>query len=90
MISTGATHAALQANYATVCSVPSFMSSPTSETKYYHHGRFTFAGGTLPDAFTAYRIYGDPKNPCIVFPTCYGGRLDSKALNNYDDDIYLT
>ncbi|PSR73196.1 hypothetical protein PHLCEN_2v10917 [Hermanssonia centrifuga] len=47
-----------------------------SETKYYHHGRFTMEGGTLPDAVTAYRTYGDPANPCIVFPTCYGGRLD--------------
>ncbi|KAL4251448.1 AB hydrolase superfamily protein [Abortiporus biennis] len=49
-----------------------------AETKYYHHGRFNFSGGVLPDAITAYRTYGDPKNPCIVFPTCYGGRLDSQ------------
>ncbi|TCD70311.1 hypothetical protein EIP91_003940 [Steccherinum ochraceum] len=46
-----------------------------SETKYYHHGRFSIAGGILPDAVTAYRTYGDPKNPCIVFPTSYGSRL---------------
>ncbi|EMD37642.1 hypothetical protein CERSUDRAFT_94644 [Gelatoporia subvermispora B] len=51
------------------------MSSPT---KYYHHGRFRVAGGVLPDAITAYRTYGNPQNPCIVFPTCYGGRLDSQ------------
>jgi len=44
----------------------------------YRHGRFRLAGGVLPDAFTAYETYGDPKNPCIVFPTCYGGRLDSQ------------
>ena len=49
-----------------------------SEIKYYHHGRFRVSGGTLPDAITAYCTYGDPKNPCIVFPTCYGGRLDSE------------
>ena len=49
-----------------------------SEIHYYHHGRFRVAGGVLPDAFTAYQTFGDPKNPCIVFPTCYGGRLDSK------------
>ena len=36
------------------------------------------AGGVLPDAITAYRTYGDPKNPAIVFPTCYSGRLDSE------------
>ncbi|KZV75815.1 homoserine acetyltransferase [Peniophora sp. CONT] len=47
-----------------------------SETLYYHHGRFPVAGGVLPDAVTAYRIYGDPSKPCIVFPTCYGGRLE--------------
>lgn len=33
------------------------------------------AGGVIPDAITAYRTYGDPKNPCIVFPTCYGGKI---------------
>ncbi|VDB92224.1 unnamed protein product [Peniophora sp. CBMAI 1063] len=43
---------------------------------YYHHGRFPVAGGVLPDAVTAYRLYGDPSKPCIVFPTCYGGRLE--------------
>lgn len=47
-------------------------------TQYYHHGRFKFEGGTLPDAFTAYRTYGNSANPCIAFPTCYGGKLDSK------------
>ncbi|KAI0339903.1 homoserine acetyltransferase [Trametopsis cervina] len=61
------------------------MASLNSETKYYHHGRFTFEGGTLPDAITAYRTYGDPKNPCIVFPTCYGGRLDSEWLEKGDE-----
>lgn len=47
--------------------------------EYYHHGRFPCAGGVIPDAVTAYRIYGDPKNPCIVFLTCFGGKLDSKS-----------
>ncbi|EPT04603.1 homoserine O-acetyltransferase [Fomitopsis schrenkii] len=49
-----------------------------SEIHYYHHGRFRVAGGVLPAAFTAYQTFGDPKNPCIVFPTCYGGRLDNQ------------
>ncbi|CAL1706471.1 unnamed protein product [Somion occarium] len=49
-----------------------------SGIKYYHHGRFALSGGILPDAITAYQTYGDPSNPCIVFPTCYGGRLDSQ------------
>ncbi|KAH9948945.1 homoserine O-acetyltransferase [Amylocystis lapponica] len=49
-----------------------------AEIQYYHHGRFRVAGGTLPDAVTAYCTYGSPENPCIVFPTCYGGRLDGQ------------
>ncbi|KAI0084891.1 alpha beta hydrolase fold protein [Irpex rosettiformis] len=63
------------------------MSSPSPETKYYHHGRFTFSGGTLPDAFTAYRTYGNSQNPCIVFPTCYGGRLDSQLYLIGEDKV---
>lgn len=51
------------------------MQSLSAEIKYYHHGRFSVAGGILPDAVTAYQTYGDPQNPCIVFPTCYGAKL---------------
>ncbi|KAH7888666.1 alpha beta hydrolase fold protein [Phlebopus sp. FC_14] len=50
------------------------------EIQYYHHGRFRVAGGVIPDAITAYCTYGDPKNPCIVFPTCYGGKLGNNGL----------
>ncbi|KAI0066167.1 homoserine acetyltransferase [Artomyces pyxidatus] len=50
--------------------------SKESVTQFYEHGRFKMTGGVLPNAITAYRTYGDPKNPCIVFPTCYGGKLD--------------
>ncbi|KAA1473922.1 homoserine acetyltransferase [Dentipellis sp. KUC8613] len=50
-----------------------------TETQYYHHGRFQVAGGVLPDAVTAYRTYGDPQNPCIVFPTCYGAKLEGQS-----------
>ncbi|KIM44791.1 hypothetical protein M413DRAFT_362623 [Hebeloma cylindrosporum] len=50
----------------------------SSQTNFHHHGRFRVSGGVLPDAVTAYRTYGDPANPCIVFPTCYGGKLDSQ------------
>ncbi|KAI9067286.1 homoserine O-acetyltransferase [Trametes sanguinea] len=52
--------------------------SQQSDIQYYRHGRFRVAGGVLPDAVTAYRTYGQPGNPCIVFPTCYCGRLDSQ------------
>ncbi|THH08385.1 hypothetical protein EW145_g2745 [Phellinidium pouzarii] len=44
--------------------------------RYFHHGRFRVAGGVLPDAITAYQTFGNAANPCIVFPTCYGGKLD--------------
>ena len=50
-----------------------------TEVKYYHHGRFRVAGGTLPDAVTAYQTFGDPENPCIVIGTCFGGRLDGSG-----------
>jgi homoserine O-acetyltransferase len=52
--------------------------SQVAEIQYYHHGRFRVAGGVLPDAITAYQTFGNPKNPVIVFPTCYGGKLDSE------------
>ncbi|KAF9237082.1 Alpha/Beta hydrolase protein [Melanogaster broomeanus] len=53
------------------------MALPSPESvSYYHHGKFTVAGGTLPYAITAYQTYGDPANPCILAPTCYGTRLD--------------
>ena len=53
-----------------------------AETQHYEHGRFRVAGGVLPNAITAYRTYGSPNNPCIVFPTCYGAKmkLGSKCL----------
>ncbi|GJJ09158.1 hypothetical protein Clacol_003380 [Clathrus columnatus] len=52
--------------------------SEIPETQYYRQENFQVEGGTLPIAVTAYRTHGDPSNPCIVFPTCYGGRLDSQ------------
>ncbi|PFH50988.1 hypothetical protein AMATHDRAFT_192042 [Amanita thiersii Skay4041] len=57
---------------------------------YYHHGRFSVRGGVLPDAITAFKTYGNPKNPCIVFPTCYGGKLSSKnyAYTSFDPSFH--
>ncbi|KAF9465039.1 homoserine O-acetyltransferase [Collybia nuda] len=55
------------------------MTAPPAQTQYYHHGRFRVAGGVLPDAITAYRTYGDPGNPCIIFPTSYSAKLDGQA-----------
>ena len=53
------------------------MASRNPYLDYYDHGRFRVAGGVLPNAVTAYKTYGDPANPCIVFPTCYGAKMAS-------------
>ncbi|TFK39505.1 alpha/beta hydrolase fold protein [Crucibulum laeve] len=57
------------------------------ETQYHHHGRLRVAGGVIPDAITAYRTYGSIENPCIVFPTCYGGKLDSQVYMVGEDKV---
>lgn len=60
---------------------PSFTTmSAGPPIQYYHHGRLPVAGGVIPDAITAYQTFGNSSNPCIVFPTCYGGKLDSAFL----------
>jgi len=64
--------------------------SQIPETQYYYHESFHMAGGTLPIAITAYRTHGDPSNPCIVFPTCYGGRLDSQYYLVGEDKVLDT
>jgi hypothetical protein len=53
------------------------------QVQYYHHGRFHVHGGVIPDAITAYQTFGDPKNPCIVFPTCYGGKLNGVSHSHW-------
>ena len=65
--------AGFSSSHATVVSTT--MTTPATETQYYEHGRFKVSGGVLPNAITAYRTYGDPSNPCIVFPTCYGAKM---------------
>ena len=32
-------------------------------------------GATLPDAHIAYRTFGDPKSPAIVYPTWFSGGM---------------
>ena len=67
-------------------------------TQYHRHGRLRVSGGVIPDAITAYRTYGNAANPCIVFPTCYGGKLDgesnhakrfSTVMSGLSDQTYL-
>ncbi|KAF8910330.1 homoserine acetyltransferase [Mucidula mucida] len=55
------------------------MSTAPHKPQLYHHGRFPVLGGVLPDAVTAYCTYGDPANPCVVFPTCYGAKLSNQS-----------
>ncbi|KAG0240093.1 hypothetical protein BGW41_007186 [Actinomortierella wolfii] len=47
-----------------------------STTEYYQLGDFELQSGEiLPAAFLAYRTYGSPKNPCILYPTWYSGTI---------------
>ncbi|KAF4548626.1 Alpha/beta hydrolase fold-containing protein 14 [Elsinoe fawcettii] len=69
------------------------MSRPFS---IYHLGEFALRSGqTLPLAFIAYRTFGDPSNPAIIYPTWFSGKLEDncwligedKALN--PDDYFI-
>lgn len=62
---------------STIASLISNMSTSPA-VQYYHHGRFKVSNGVIPDAVTAFKTYGNPENPCIVFPTCFGGKLASR------------
>ncbi|KAF9580396.1 hypothetical protein BGW38_002980 [Lunasporangiospora selenospora] len=47
-----------------------------SPVQYYQLGDFELQSGEiLPAAFIAYKTYGSPKNPCIVYPTWYSGTI---------------
>ncbi|KAG0198187.1 hypothetical protein BGX28_008345 [Mortierella sp. GBA30] len=44
--------------------------------KYYQLGDFELQSGEiLPSAYIAYRTYGSPLNPCVVYPTWYSGTI---------------
>lgn len=44
--------------------------------KYYQLGDFELQSGEiLPAAYIAYKTYGNPTNPCIVYPTWYSGTI---------------
>ena len=39
------------------------------------------SGESIPDAHIAYKTFGDPKSPAIVYPTWYsGGTKQTKTL----------
>ncbi|GJJ77385.1 homoserine O-acetyltransferase/O-succinyltransferase [Entomortierella parvispora] len=45
-------------------------------TKYHQLGDFELQSGeVLPAAYIAYRTYGSPSNPCVVYPTWYSGTI---------------
>ncbi|ROW03264.1 hypothetical protein VSDG_01523 [Cytospora chrysosperma] len=46
------------------------------EVKLYELGDFPLASGvTLPRAFIAYKTFGSPSNPAIIYPTWYSGLI---------------
>ncbi|KAF9397286.1 hypothetical protein BGX21_009025 [Mortierella sp. AD011] len=49
---------------------------PDPAIKFYQLGDFELQSGEiLPSAYIAYRTYGSPTNPCIVYPTWYSGTI---------------
>ncbi|BFZ57719.1 hypothetical protein PYCC9005_004772 [Savitreella phatthalungensis] len=46
------------------------------ETQYFKADDFPLASGQSADLVLAYRTYGDRSLPCILQPTCYGGKLE--------------
>ncbi|KAF8935866.1 hypothetical protein CPC16_010195 [Podila verticillata] len=49
---------------------------PDPTLQYYHLGDFELQSGEiLPSAFVAYRTYGSPTNPCVVYPTWFSGKI---------------
>lgn len=53
--------------------------------------KLTTAGGvTIDDAFLAYKTLGDKSKPCILAPTCYGGKLDNTLTMIIGDNNALS
>ncbi|KAK5110447.1 hypothetical protein LTR62_005798 [Meristemomyces frigidus] len=49
--------------------------SPTHQT--YNLGTFKLkSGGTISNAEIAYKTFGDPKNPAIIYPSWYSGAIE--------------
>ncbi|KAI1824171.1 homoserine acetyltransferase [Xylaria intraflava] len=47
-----------------------------AEFKVFNLGDFVLRSGiTLPNAYIAYKTFGDPTNPAIVYPTWYSGLI---------------
>ncbi|KAF9299888.1 hypothetical protein BGZ74_008547 [Mortierella antarctica] len=49
---------------------------PDPTLQYYHLGDFELQSGEiLLSAFIAYRTYGSPTNPCVLYPTWFSGKI---------------
>jgi homoserine acetyltransferase len=49
-----------------------------SEIKTFNLGDFKLkSGGEIPDAFIAYKTFGDPSSPAIIYPTWYSGTIST-------------
>ena len=52
------------------------MSAQDSSVEHFSLGDFELLSGeTIPNAQIAYRTYGDPSKPAIVYPTYYSGTI---------------
>ncbi|KAK1477283.1 hypothetical protein CTAM01_15207 [Colletotrichum tamarilloi] len=69
-----------------------------SDIKKYQLGDFALqSGGSLPGAWIAYKTFGDPSLPAVVYPTWYSGAIadnewlvgDDKTLNPKDYFIII-
>lgn len=51
------------------------------ETQYFSHtltlSRHSEPAGLEFPAKLAYWTFGDPKNPAVLFPTCFDGKLET-------------
>ncbi|KAI0123216.1 Alpha/Beta hydrolase protein [Xylariales sp. AK1849] len=61
-----------------------------ADFKTYSLGNFPLqSGGSIPDAYIAYKTFGDPSNTTIIYPTWYSGKIsDNEWL--IEDDLALS
>jgi homoserine acetyltransferase len=56
----------------------------SDEVQTYKLGDFELQSGeVLKDAFIAYRTFGDPNLPAVIYPTWYSGSMDSSDVVQY-------
>ncbi|KAI1505671.1 Alpha/Beta hydrolase protein [Biscogniauxia marginata] len=57
-----------------------------AEIKTFHLGDFVLKSGvTIPNAYIAYKTFGNPTNPVIVYPTWYSGLISDNEWLIGDD-----